>query len=385
MARVEDLNRIKSKRKAIVTLFQYVVWRGRDGNHRMIDTFLGFARTPKVGAFMTQPIATLLSEAGPDFPNRVVTLMSPYADWGQESNTNTITRWAAAALEVQYTEEIGRSVVDTLLQIASISLLKPYIPIDIWVWLKKQPSLPPVCSGRSAGTMYQVVRTVRELGDVEILKSYFLLVWSEWCSIYSGGLVEMCTSIREDLAGVGMGRHREVLVERLDRVLAQLDMGSGHLGQHNPVLNEDRILIAKGQYRELKGVLLEVDMEALEVLTRTSFRRIKVFNLLTPAGFHRIPLDVRLCPPSPISIVTRSQHLFLVPRLRVRLHVGSLMSPLRARSILSRTRVSRSACRTCRHFRLYTILCATTCRLTPMFLNIPARRLTLRRIPHGSC
>jgi hypothetical protein len=64
-----------------------------------------------------------------------------------------------------------------------------------------QPSLPPECSGRSRGSSADVVRQIRGLGDIEILKSYLLLVWSEWDHVgdeQSGGLAEMQISIRED-------------------------------------------------------------------------------------------------------------------------------------------------------------------------------------------
>jgi len=132
MARVGDLDRIKPKPKAIIALFPYAVQRERAGDRKMADTFLGVARIPYIGAFMARPIATLLDEAGLNLPNRLVTLMSPYALWGLESNANTVTRWALAVLAVPYTEEVGTSVVDTLLQIASLDPLRPYIPVDVW-------------------------------------------------------------------------------------------------------------------------------------------------------------------------------------------------------------------------------------------------------------
>jgi len=281
MVQVGDLDQIRSKRKAIIALFPYVIQQERVGDCKMADTFLGVARVPYTRTFMAQPIATLLDGAGPDLPNRLVTLISPYALWGLGSKANTVIRWAEAVLAVPYTEEVGVSVVDTLLQIASLDFLRPYIPVNVWAWLKQQPSLPPICDGRSAGTVDGVVRMVRELGDIEILKSYFLLIWSEWDSIHLDGFAEMRISIREDLGGIGMGHHREVLVERLDHVLGQLDRGLGHFTQHNPRLGESRIPLLREQYGELKGILLEVDRVALEILTRTSLRSTNSFNSLT--------------------------------------------------------------------------------------------------------
>jgi len=282
MARwIGDLDQFKFKPKAVIALLPYAVRQERVGGHRMSDAFSRVARAPMVETFMAQSIATLLSEAGPDYPNLLVTFMSPYAYWGLGSDTSTVTRWAEAVLAVPYTEEVGQSVVDALLQIAPDDDLRPYIPVDVWALLKKRPSLPPICEGRTRGTKDSIVRRVRELGDVDILESYLLLVWSEWDFLFSEGLAEMGTSIREDLSGIGMGHRREFLVKRLDHVLGQLDRGFEHLSQHNPSLDEDHIPIAKGQYEELKEVLLEVDKEGLEILTRASFRLITSFDSLT--------------------------------------------------------------------------------------------------------
>lgn len=282
----------------------------------MVDAYLGIIKVLGGGGAIIQPIVTLFNEAIPDPPNRVVTLMSPHVPWTWWSNEDTVAWWAAAASATPYTGEVGRSVVDTLLQIASNASLTPYISFSIWAWLKKQPSLPPICHGRSVGTKNHVVHRVRELGNVDILESYLLLVWSEWDTISAEGFAEMCTSIREDLGGIWMGHHREVLIKRLDSVLGQLDRGLGHLKQYKTTLTEYDIVTAKQQYRKLKDALLEVDREALEILTRTPFRSTNLFNLFTPADAHRIPLDVYLCSPSPISVVARPHHLLLVPQLR---------------------------------------------------------------------
>ena len=190
-------------------------------------------------------------------------------------------------------------MVDTLLQIASMDSLQPHFPVGVWVLLKKLPSLPSFCMGRFLGTTECVVRRVRDLGDVEILKSYFLLVWSEWDILHSGGLPVVRGSIREDFSGIGMGRHREDLIERLDHVLGQLDEGSGHS------LQPQRI---KREYKELKEILLEVDQEATDVLTCTPS------DLLTPVGTHRVALDIHLCAPAPVPIVACLQHSLFAPQ-----------------------------------------------------------------------
>ena len=109
MAQVEDPDQIWSKRKAINALFPYAVWRERGGDHRMVDAFLGIARAPNIGILVTEPIVTALFDgASPGSSTRVVTLVSPYVRWVMPGfNKNTVTWWAAAALAVPYTEEVG--------------------------------------------------------------------------------------------------------------------------------------------------------------------------------------------------------------------------------------------------------------------------------------
>ena len=208
----------------------------------------------------------------------IIILASPYVSWNDKPyDGNMVARWAAAALAIPYSEEVGQSVVGVLLHIASIDSLQPHIPVGIWTWLKKQPSLPPGCSGRSRGSSRDVVCQIRALGDIEILKSYLLLIWSEWDRIdyqESGGLAEMEVSIREDFGGIEMWGDRQDLIERLDHVLGRLDEGLDYLRQRKPSLDTHHISRAKTQYSELKAVLLEIDVEAMNALVRKSLRLI---------------------------------------------------------------------------------------------------------------
>ena len=115
-------------------------------------------------------------------------------------------------------------------------------------------------------------------------------MWSEWGQIdaqQSGGLAEMEASIREDLCGIEMLRHREDLIQRLDHVLGRLNTWDHP--QHT-------------QYNKLRTVLLEVDAEAMNALARKPPRLI-FFGLLTPTDMYRIPLDVHVHPASTVSIV----------------------------------------------------------------------------------
>jgi len=114
-----------------------------------------------------------------------------------------------------------------------------------------------VCQGRSRGTTPEIVRHIRGLGDFEILKSYFLVVWSEWDSVYPSGFNEMETSIREDFGGTWKRNDRKHLVGHLEHVLERL----GYIRKDNPQVHENRVQLRKEQYEKLKKVLLEIDGE----------------------------------------------------------------------------------------------------------------------------
>ena len=262
---------ILTKRKAISALFPYAISLERDGNQGMIDEILRVTTIPCSGGFLWHRMeATLFSESSPPSLNRAIALVSPHLPWTNTFyNQDVVDRWAAAALAVEYTEEVGQGVVDALLQIASDGSLRPAIPDDVWGLLKNPVSLPPVCRGRSLGTGLDVVLHVRRLEDVDVLKSYYLLVWSEWDFLSDPVINEMETSIKEDFSGVGLWGHRKDLIERLDAVLAQLDLDIGYLKQEKPWIGEDTIEQARGQYKRLKDTLVRVDIEAIETLTGT--------------------------------------------------------------------------------------------------------------------
>jgi len=228
----------------------------------MLTIFLRAARASHYTGFIwhhVQPfVSTLFNKADP----RTILLASPHVPWDSWTGRgNLIKPWTAAVLKVPYTEEVGQSVVDTLLQIASEDELLPQIGVDVWSWLNKKPSLPPACLGRVFGSYSHVVKAVRGLKDVEIFKSYLLLVWSEWDSLWPHGFNEMCASIRDDFGKIRMGNHRADLIERLDRVLERLDLGFGYLKQQNPYLEEHDLTAMQVQYTALRAILLEVDAE----------------------------------------------------------------------------------------------------------------------------
>ena len=181
MAEDEDWLAIGFKCKAITALLPYAMERERDGQPEMFDTFLQAVRASKNRDFTWHRIGVYASRMPREVSSRAIVLVLPHIRWSQLTDRrDLIQRWALAAYAVPYTEEIGQCVVNTLLQIASQRELLSHIPADAWSWLTKRPSLPPICRGRDVGTRPHVVRAVRALKDIEILKSYFLLIWSAW-------------------------------------------------------------------------------------------------------------------------------------------------------------------------------------------------------------
>ena len=256
---------IFSKRKAISALFPYAICLGRGGQQRMADAICRAAMASNSRRFMwhrvRRYIATLFDVQHPPSLNWIVTLASSEVPWSSRlHDKNTVARWAAAVSAVPHTEEVCPSVVEALLQIASIDSLRPHIPIEAWAWLKKWTPLLPLSGGRSEGSRNHVILHVRTLGDIEILKSYFLLVWSDLGSLDESCFAEVQVSIREDFGGVGMWRHRQDLIDRLDQRLEDLEEFSA--------LNDD-LRREKEQYLELKDVLLEVGRESTKSLDLT--------------------------------------------------------------------------------------------------------------------
>ena len=198
-----------------------------------------------------------------------------------------------------------------------------HITAGVWSWLVKCPPLPPVCFGRNVGTYIQVIKAAQILKDVEVLKPYLLLVWSEWNGLLSkssDSIKSSCLSpqpklshamtcsfcmmrfsIREIFGGVRMGHHRADLIHRLDHVLAQLRRGPRYLKEHNPKFDADGLQQIKHQYRMLRETLLETNQNAVS-------RKPQLMNMplcmLTPTpDVHRIPHTVHVCTPSSMSVV----------------------------------------------------------------------------------
>lgn len=274
---IADPVQIRSKRKAITAFFPYAALQEQDGQPEMVEMFFRVARASGRWGFMWRRVrphvAALLKEECSVSLKRTMVYALPHLPWDRFANGQRLVQlWAAAVPTVPYTLEFGQNVVDALLHIASQDPLRPHIPIDMWSWLNRQQPFPLVCWGRFRNTQRNVIQTIRGLGDTNILKSYMLLVWSEWDYFGFVGLDEMCTSIQEDFNGDGMGHHRKDLLQHLDRVLSQLDSGLEHLQRREPDVNVGDIEQMKYEYGELKKVLLEVDAQARTASTVSFFR-----------------------------------------------------------------------------------------------------------------
>ena len=164
MIEAANPNLILRKRKAISALFPYAVYLAWDGQQELADMFLRVARAsnPNYREFMWQRvgpyIVPLIGKPTTPSLDSIIILASHHVPWDSEQvNKDTVARWAVATSAIPYTEEVGQSVVDALLQIASIASLRPHIPIGIWAWLKRQPSPPPECLGRWQGIQGNVI------------------------------------------------------------------------------------------------------------------------------------------------------------------------------------------------------------------------------------
>jgi len=260
MARPEDPDELCSKRKAIMTLLPYTVWQEQDGQPEMLYMLQRAAGASMMLEFTwrhIKPFAIkLLSKASP----RAIVLASPHIPWSSLTITgDLVQQWVTATSAVPYTEEVAQSVVNTLLWIASLRRISPHITTDVWSWLKRRPQLPPVCWGRRFGTSPEVIKAVRGLKDIEVLKSYLLLVWSEWDILYDV-FWEMRALIQEDFCGIGMGCHRADLIQRLDDVLWQLDQILEYLKQDDPGFDEHSLQSMMRQYQKLREILLEINI-----------------------------------------------------------------------------------------------------------------------------
>ena len=123
------------------------------------------------------------------------------------------------------------------------------------------------------------------LGDIEILKLYLLLVWSEWDTDNSDGWFEadMLTWLGE-FDGMETWSYRDDLIKLLDRIQEQLERRLEYFQQQRPEIDEDCIERNKKRYWRVKNVLLGVYERVMEtftpILTRMPLRLILFISVL---------------------------------------------------------------------------------------------------------
>ena len=232
MVDAADPNLIQSRRKAISVLFPYAVHLARCGQREMLNAFSRVSRASDSRHFMwcrVKPFTMILfDKPNPPPLNWVLGLISPGILLHNQPHNNSAVAWPATAHS--YTCEVDRSVVDEVLRVAFVTP---------WRRTRAEES---------------AVRQVRALGATGVLRSYLLVLWSDWYySRYPDeDFTEMEISIREDFSGIGMWGYREDLIKCLDRALEELEpwgWTAGHPG-------------------ELKRLLLEVDGRAEKILNR---------------------------------------------------------------------------------------------------------------------
>jgi len=293
--------------EVIHLLFWYAVRQERGGDTGLFDAILNLTEwiTAQLSSFheLWHLSASKMCTYG---SLRAAVLAGPNIYWEQGQsmdNQGLISKWAAGISVSPHTEEVAGRVVDTLFRIAAIPHLLPFIPADAWSWLKDRPSQPPAHRDLFWRCNRNIVRTVRELGDIGILTSYLIIIWSWRVFINLSGFAEVRMSICEDLKGINMGYHRAELIQLLDSIsINQPSVRSG-------AALANYIRITGAMYQEFKRMLQEVDRNANEILIKRMPSSFIFPTMLTLMGLHRTLLHLHVCPASPVSVTSHSERL----------------------------------------------------------------------------
>jgi len=314
---MEMFDTFSPKYKVVNVLLPYAIFLEQSGQKQMLDAISHMAKVMRPKVFVWYPmkpfITAMFRESNPPSLHWVLGLISPNVPWYDEPHDkDMVARKAAATSAALNPEEVHWSVADELLHLAFIDSLQPDIPSS-WQDIPNhflqpsdttwdfQPRIPDGFSARPKETGGDITHKVQALGDLEILKSYLVLVWSDWRLIdgQPGGLAEMHASVREEFSGIGMGCHREDLIKQLNGVL-------------DFYKDQESSKWAEEQCTELKRALVEVDEEAVNTLTRMPPTLIQS-SLLTLIGIYRIPPDLHVHSPPPMSVISCLENLGLLP------------------------------------------------------------------------
>lgn len=184
--------------------------------------------------------------------------------------------------------------------------------------LSHSPNGSDSTSGRYSASPYDVPNWMPHLPHDPAIPN---ITWTLPKSYISHGFDEMWISIQEDFGGIRMRHHRVDLINRLDYIIMKLDRGVRYFSQYDPEFDEDRLGRMKDQYRTLREVLLEVDVNAI---CRASYPTVAPLSTLTPTpDEHRIPRDIYVRTPPPIAWLSA----LLLPSVRSAVSISSGMSP----------------------------------------------------------
>ena len=238
-----------------------------DGDTKLLDeVLLAISRTSQgsswvrshIGPFIEQELSTWDS----DVRVRIVMRALPYVEdaWFHiEDKDFFVELWRSVPEDLEYTPEIGQSVVQVLLRMACAYQWRPHIK-RVWRWLKRRPQLPPVCRARSmCCNDLGAISKVESLKDIEILKGYLIVVWSEWDWLAPWVCSYMCAVIRKRFGGERKKGHRGELRGRLLHIQKQLDLGMDHLRNQGSEMPAAYLQPTKEAYEALLVTLSEVE------------------------------------------------------------------------------------------------------------------------------
>lgn len=263
-----------SKCEAICTIIPYAMFLAEDNQPELANAVMNIVQASKNYYFMSSIssyITTLFGKPMNPFRDWLITLISPHISWKDGVHgAKMVRQWFKAVLRVPDTVEVVWSVIATLMEITSIDSLRQCIPVEIWGWMKKWKSLPPVYWGQFCRATPDVLQYVQELGDFEIVMSY-LLVWSVWYSFHVDDLNEVEILIRREFDKIGMQEHQKDFFNWLDYVLNKMVMEL-----------EDTILYDEWRKRceKLKIVMLDMGQKTKNTST-CKLLKLLIFNKYT--------------------------------------------------------------------------------------------------------
>ena len=245
-----------------------------DGDTRLLDEILpAISRTSQGSSWVRRHISSLIDAIFSSFESdesdeseasvRIAMRALPYVEdawFHDEDKYAFVDLWTTAASFLEYTPEIGQSVVEVLLRMACAYQWRPNITWAAWVWLKKRPQLPPVCRARSlCCNDLGAISKVESLKDTKILRDYLIVVWSEWDWLAPWVCSYMCAVIRKYFGGERKKGHRNKLRDRLVHIKKQLDLGLDHLRNQGSEMPAAYLQPTKEAYEALLETLSEVE------------------------------------------------------------------------------------------------------------------------------